>query len=134
MDDPANDRSWRDLETWQRIQWARRRRGFESAEAAAESLGMKAGTYRAYERPPHASKSIALDHQSAARFARKYRVRWEWLLTGEGEPWLPEDRPPGDDEPTPTDRVVAALRPLDRERQEALADAIVALIKSSGGR
>lgn len=122
------DPSWRDLEgSWQRLQWARRRRGFDSAEAAAESLGMKGGTYRAYERPPTASKSITLDHQMAARIAKKFRVSWQWLLLGDGSP----DEVENSTDPALT--VVEAMRGLPRDRQEAVAAAVVALIKTGTG-
>lgn len=93
----ADDRSWFGLDYWQRVQWARRRwqkeKGSvgETARAAAESLGMKEDTYSAYERRPDSSKHTKLNDQAAIRFARKFGVRWEWLLTGQGEPWLTDD-------------------------------------------
>lgn len=81
------DNSWRNLELWERVKWARSRR-FESATAAAASLGMKEGTYRCYERGPESAKFIPLDYTHAKAFAREFKVRWEWLLDGVGEPWL----------------------------------------------
>lgn len=88
---------------------------------------MQPGTYRAYERPPDSSKHSRFDDQAAARFARKFRVRWEWLLVGEGEPWLET----GDGgEPTPTDRVVRIMKEAAPERREAIALAIEALVKA----
>jgi transcriptional regulator with XRE-family HTH domain len=87
------DDSWRGLETWERVKWARSQR-FESATAAAEALGMLQGTYRCYERGPDASKSMRLDYHYARRFAREFKVRWEWLLEGLGEPWLTAPSPP----------------------------------------
>jgi transcriptional regulator with XRE-family HTH domain len=81
------DSSWKDLELWERVKWARTRR-FESATAAALSLGMKEGTYRCYERGPDSAKSIPLEYKHAKAFAREFKVRWEWLLDGLGEPWL----------------------------------------------
>ena len=81
------DTSWRNLELWDRVKWARQRR-FESAAAAAELLGMKEGTYRCYERGPDSAKFIRLDYAHARRFAREFKLRWEWLLDGAGEPWL----------------------------------------------
>lgn len=70
---------------WERVRWARVEAGFQTGKSAADSLGMKAGTYQAYERSPDASLHIAIDHQVAARLARKFKVRWEWLLTGQGD-------------------------------------------------
>jgi transcriptional regulator with XRE-family HTH domain len=81
------DNSWRNLELWDRVKWARSRR-FESAAAAAEAVGMKEGTYRCYERGPDSAKFIRLDYHHARRFAQLFRVRWEWLLDGVGEPFL----------------------------------------------
>lgn len=118
------DRSWRELEAWQRLRWARSRR-FETAQAAAESMGMRPNTYTGYERRPDSSKSTRLNDQAAIRFGRKFGVRWEWLLTGEGAP-LP-------DEPEVTDPMKRALKVMGAvplERQEAIANAIEALIKT----
>lgn len=121
---------WEECEgTWDRLRWARMRwqesNGVApNAEAAAESLGMKAGTYRAYERVPGSSKHIALDHQTAARFAKKFGVNWTWLLTGEGSPDA------SDDHLTPTERrMIDALREAPEARQAAAADAIIQLLK-----
>jgi transcriptional regulator with XRE-family HTH domain len=87
------DSSWKNLELWERVKWARSRR-YDSATAAAAALGMKEGTYRCYERGPESAKFIRLEYHHARRFAREFKVRWEWLLDGVGEPWLtkaPED-------------------------------------------
>ena len=94
----AND-SWRNLELWERVKWARSRR-FESATAAAAALGMKEGTYRCYERGPESAKFITLEYNHAKLFAREFKVRWEWLLDGAGEPWL--TKPSAEDEVAPS--------------------------------
>jgi transcriptional regulator with XRE-family HTH domain len=88
------DRSWRNLESWERVKWARTQR-FESASAAAAALGMKEGTYRCYERGPDSAKFMRLEYHHARRFAGEFKVRWEWLLEGAGEPWL---TPPEEDD------------------------------------
>jgi transcriptional regulator with XRE-family HTH domain len=88
------DNNWRNLELWERVKWARSRR-FESAAAAAEALGMKEGTYRCYERGPDSAKFIPLEYKHAKVFAREFKVRWEWLLDSNGEPWLTK---PSDEE------------------------------------
>lgn len=90
--------SWKHLELWDRVKWARSRH-FASAVAAAEALGMKDGTYRCYERGPDSAKHITLDYKYAREFARVFEVRWEWLLDGLGEPWLNEED--ADEEPEP---------------------------------
>ena len=129
------DDGWQDLEYWERVAWSRSQR-FETAVSAAESMGMKPDTYRAYERRPDSSKHTRLDHQAAARFAKKFGVRWEWLLTGEG---LPINAPAGADgpgnnqPPTPAQRIVVVLRDVSLDRQEAIADAVEALVKAGRG-
>jgi len=84
------DDSWRHLELWDRVKWARLQR-YQSASAAAEALDMKEGTYSCYERGPDSAKFIRLDYEHAKLFAREFKVRWEWLLDGVGEPWLTKD-------------------------------------------
>lgn len=123
------DQSWRELEGWQRLIWARRRANFETAKAAADSMGIKPGTYAGYERNPDSSRHVPLDHQNAARFAKKYRVRWEWLLMGEGKPWLETEEPDGEP-PSPATRVVVALKTVSDERAAAIADAVEALVRA----
>jgi hypothetical protein len=120
-----DDHSWRELrEGWERLRWARMRK-FETAQAAAESMGMKPNTYTAYERSPDSSKHTRLDDQAAARFAKKLSVRWEWLLAGEGSPFAPEPEPTA-----PIKRVTDEMRVLPLHQQEAIAEAIEALIKT----
>jgi transcriptional regulator with XRE-family HTH domain len=87
------DTSWEDLETWDRVKWARSRH-YRSAIDAAVALGMKDGTYRCYERGPGSAKFITLDYKHAQKFARLFKVRWEWLLDGVGRPLLTEDEEP----------------------------------------
>lgn len=121
---------WQDCEgTWDRLRWARmqwqEKNGVSpNAEAAAESLGIKPGTYRAYERRPGSSKSIALDHQTAPPLAKKFGVNWQWLLTGHG-------RPDQLDELTPNERkIIDALREAPEARQTAVAEAMIQLLKA----
>lgn len=109
---------------WARIQWQEAKGIKPNAEAAAESLGIKPHTYRAYERRPDSSKHIALDHQRAIQFARKFGVNWEWLLTGSGRPDKAEEAL------TPRERrMIDALREAPEDRQAAAADAIIQLLK-----
>lgn len=116
------DESWRNLEgTWDRLRWARRKK-FTFAKDAAEAMGERPNTYAAYERRPDSSKHIALDHQKAAHFARRLGVRWEWLLLGEGEPYVIDDED--------TARVTEAMRASPPERRKAIAETIMALLKT----
>lgn len=106
------------------MRWQEQQGVSPNAEAAAESVGVKAGTYRAYERRPGSSKSIALDHQTAPPLAKKFGVSWEWLLTGQGSPdeikLTPNER-----------RLIDAYREAPEARQTAVADAIEQLLKAS---
>jgi hypothetical protein len=109
---------------WARIQWQEAKGIKPDAGAAAESLGIKAHTYRAYERRPDSSKHTRLDDQRAIQFSRKFGVNWTWLLTGEGSPDASDDRL------TPTERrMIDALREAPEARQAAAADAIIQLLK-----
>lgn len=69
---------------WERIRWARIHAGYERAKDAADSLGIKPGTYRTYERGPEdGGREPPLTELQ--RLARKFKVNWIWLATGEGE-------------------------------------------------
>lgn len=126
------DAGWQDFKgPWQRLRWARarwqRKAGSVngSADHAAQSLGMKPGTYRAYERDPASSKSTALDHQSAIRFARKFQVSWQWLLTGAGTPF-------DESMPEQVERVVTAVTRMPEDMQKAFADMAEAFLQRKG--
>lgn len=122
------DNSWRDLETWDRVKWARSRR-YESAIAAAAALGMKDGTYRCYERGPDSAKFIALDYKHARLFAREFKVRWEWLLDDLGEPWLtPQAEPDEAADPEESEKPPHHLREWREYRGLTIAE----LAKKSG--
>jgi transcriptional regulator with XRE-family HTH domain len=68
---------------------------------------MKEGTYRCYERGPDSAKFIRLEYHHAKLFAREFKVRWEWLLDGVGEPWLTEDEGGGEDAGAPVNKLRA---------------------------
>jgi uncharacterized damage-inducible protein DinB len=87
---------------------------------------MKETTYSAYERRPDSSKHIPLNHQAAARFAKKFKVSWIWLLTGEGSPEA--------DQLTPAqERTIAAMSKASPEEQERVAAAVEALLRTGTG-
>ena len=119
----AKDERWRDCEgTWDRLRWSRIQM-FETAKDAADSIGMKEGTYTAYERRPTSSKHTAMSHQAAGMFARKFKVNWVWLLKGEGSPF--------DSELTPAQlRIVAAMSKATEAEQERAANIIEAMFKT----
>jgi hypothetical protein len=127
-DTRKTDERWRELTEpherlrWARINWQESIGVSDNAEAAAVSMGMRGPTYRAYERPPHASKHTKLDLNSAMKFARKFGVNWYWLASGDGRPW---DKPLNELE----GQVIDALREAPKARQTAVADAITQLLK-----
>ena len=124
---------WRNAaHPWERLLWARKHWQAQTetldrtAKQAADALGLKEGTYRAYERAPGSSKSIALNHQDAIRFARKFKVSWQWLVAGEGTPF-------DDDLPEPQERVLRVMSSLPESKQKALADMIETLTLGDTG-
>lgn len=117
----ARDDAWRKCEgTWDRLKWARRQK-FETGKDAALAFGLKEDTYRAYERQPDSSKHTPLGHQHAAHFAKRLGVRWEWLLQGDGSPWLDPDEN--------RDRILQAYDNAPEDRRAAIAAAIEQLLK-----
>jgi len=109
---------------WARVQWQEAKGIKPDAKAAAESLGLAPHTYRRYERSPESANHSALDHQKAIQFARKYKVNWIWLLTGEGTPYDRDDNLNAEER-----RMIDALREAPKDRQAAAADAIIQLLK-----
>lgn len=111
---------------WARMHWQESRGIKPDAGLAAESMGIKPHTYRAYERPEDASKHSALSHQRAIQFGRKFGVSWTWLMEGKGTPF---DIPTNELNETER-RIVEAVRDVPEERQASVAAAIEALLKS----
>jgi hypothetical protein len=124
--------NWSELENqWERLKWARLRWQAklgvsDNASAAAESLGIKPGTYRAYERPAGGEqKNIALSFEHAQKIARKFGVSWVWLLSGEGAPY---EAPATE----PILRINNTVRSLDLQQQIAVAEIVERLYPRSG--
>lgn len=61
-----------------RLRAARRAAGYSSAAEAARALTMTSSTYAAYENGQNGYTKLA------SRFARKFNVSVDWLLTGRG--------------------------------------------------
>lgn len=61
----------------ERLKIARERAGFATATDAAEALNMPKQTYYAHENGNRVPK-----HEVLQKYARRYRVSAEWLLTG----------------------------------------------------
>ena len=122
------DFSWVDAqEPWERLRWARKR-SYPSARAFAAAMGMGENTYNAHERELGSSRNTSITAEKAMQFARKLKVRWEWLYEGTGEPWLTE----ADD--TPRARVLRALNGADQAEQERIAAAVEAFAGRSATR
>lgn len=122
-----DDSTWIGLEeAWQRVRWARlywqRKIGSATtARAAAESLHLSENTYTAYERDPaEGKKSTPLTHQRAIEFARKFKVNWVWLLTGEESPFERTEA---------QSRAVGLMALVDEDEQERVADIVAAAIR-----
>lgn len=68
----------------QRLKWAREQHGsYRTPTDAAKAFGWTVSTYLGHENGDRNPSRNA-----AKRYARAYRVRWEWLLDGEGAPAL----------------------------------------------
>lgn len=64
----------------ERLREARKRSGYETADAAAQALGVSPSTYRAHE-----NEQNGLKPRSAAKYAKKFSVSEVWLLFGHGD-------------------------------------------------
>lgn len=63
----------------ERLRIARLRAGYETAKDAAEALGFPVSTYLGHE-----NGSRGISAKKAEIYARKYKVREQWLLYGVG--------------------------------------------------
>lgn len=104
----------------ERIRWARQNRTqFVTMTAAAESLGIKPGTYRTYEQLKAAEGRVP-PLSEIQRIAKKFGVSWQWVALGEGGP---------DDAPKTELRAVSdhvALR-VQQVPEEKRADVLAAI-------
>ena len=65
-----------------RLRWAREQHGrYSTPTEAARGFGWKTSTYLGHENGDRNPSRAA-----AKRYAKAYRVRWEWLLDNEGPP------------------------------------------------
>lgn len=70
-----------------RLQWARQHHGrYRNPTEAARAFGWPISTYLGHENADRNPSRAA-----AKRYAKAYRVRWEWLLEGDGAPSAPVD-------------------------------------------
>ncbi len=69
----------------ERLKWARLAAGFQSAAEFARQCDIPEPTYRAHE-----SDGRKLSEPSARAYSKFLNVRWAWLITGEGDPAIPD--------------------------------------------
>jgi transcriptional regulator with XRE-family HTH domain len=121
--------NWQHLEQpWERLRWARlnaRPEPFDQLKAAAESLNVKPGTYRTYEQPK-AEGGRAPQLAELQRFARKFKVSWVWIASGQGSPF---------DEPTSpflqvAETVAERLEAVPPEKREDAIGAIYGVLNA----
>lgn len=70
------------MEIGERLKWAREQAGYKSAAAAARALGIPEATYYGHENGARGGFKI----DDGVRYAKKFKINLEWLLTGEGDP------------------------------------------------
>lgn len=67
------------MEMHERLALARKEAGFLTKTAAAEALGVSYPTYAGHE-----NGNSGFRAPTAAKYARRFKVRFEWLLRGTG--------------------------------------------------
>ena len=85
------------MELHERLTKARRGAGFETAADAAKALGVKYPTYAGHENGASGFRA-----ETGELYARRFKVRFEWLMRGIGA--MTDDalvEPPADDSPLP---------------------------------
>lgn len=96
----ATDESWREIcdrtDGWKRLRWARGQTEFATPTEFARSARINVQAYLAMERDPNSSRSRKLDLDSVIKAGRKAKVSWQWIMTGDGEPWITAAEKPGD--------------------------------------
>lgn len=130
MSDGPDDLAWTRLhEPWERLAWARSRDPrYQSKKDFAEAVGMKEHGYSAYERRPGSSKHTPLKSDKAIPWAKKLKVRWEWLLDGKGVPWL--DSTEGHRYTAAQQRAAELLEGKEPDQQERIVEALEVLLKT----
>lgn len=68
-----------------RLQHAREQAGYSSAREAAEALGVGYSTYASHE-----NGSRGLKPEAAKQYSKRFKVKVDWLLYGDGQPEKPK--------------------------------------------
>ena len=121
------DQRWKaTAEFGDRLRWARLQSPWaDSASGAAESLGIKPGTYRSYERLKADGGKVPPLIKIQA-IARKFKVSWDWLASGNGDP-TPDAQ--GAFEPQLAS-VRDRLAEVDESKQEDAMRAVIGVLES----
>lgn len=125
-----DDLAWTRLkEAWQRLRWARQRTGMTQANfASAVRLGRTG--YIKYEANPEKSQHTQMTADRAMQFAKRLRVRWEWLLEGHGPPWINDSEQKKLTEPQ--ERAVQLLDDKPVDQQARLVEAFEQIVRLTG--
>lgn len=73
------------MELHERLATARRQAGYDTAREAATAVGIPYGTYSGHE-----NGSSGFRSETGETYAKKFRVRFEWLMRGTGPMVSPE--------------------------------------------
>lgn len=65
----------------ERLRWAREHAGYKKGTDAARAFGWTVSTYLGHENGDRIPR-----RDKAKRYAKAFKVRWEWLLEGDGPP------------------------------------------------
>jgi len=76
-------------EMHERLAWAREKAGYENATHGAAAVGEVISTYLGHE-----NGSRGFGRKKAEKYARRFNVSLEWLLTNKGEPTAKQTPPP----------------------------------------
>lgn len=120
MDQPRDELQ----EVPERIRWARQNRTqFVTMKSAADSLGIKPGTYRTYEQLK-ANEGRVPPLSEIQRIAKKFNVSWQWLASREGGP----DDAPKTELRAVSDHVAQRVQLVPEEKRADVLAAIDAMI------
>lgn len=67
------------MDIHKRLTVARKQAGFDTAKGAAEALGVNYQTYAGHE-----NGSSGFRAPTGRKYARRFKVRFEWLMNGDG--------------------------------------------------
>lgn len=125
----TSDTRWANCtEGWQRLRWARSQAGL-TQDAFAQSVGMKRTAYIKYEAQPGGNTGhVPLKFEQARPWAKRLKVRWEWLLNGEGLPWVDEP-----DYSPPVEKVAEIMNQQSPEEQERILSMVELLVGKKAG-